>query len=352
VPSVWIDRRRTSSGEARYRVRFRVGGRETEARYGGIFKRQRDAEARRRWIEGELAACRFPDIRLVVDKPRSPTLGEAAEAWRASRVDVAEDTGKMHRSSFVRIFKVRPVLRSRRLDELSVAAVADLIAALHEAGYKRETLRKSRTALAMTLDFHGVEPNVARDERVKLPRERRAHIPPPLAEHVERVAAIIARPYVLPLLVLDECGPRVSELETAVIGDLDEEGRAIRLRPEDEKNERYRYLHLPEELFSALLATLPPREDRDLQAPLFPNMNEANLRTAITRACKMAGVPHFSPHGVRRRRGSLHYKRTGSLAEVAELLGDSKRVAADHYVYALVDYREIEHGPALRRLFS
>jgi hypothetical protein len=37
--------------------------------------------------------------------------------------------------------------------------------------------------------------------------------------------------------------------------------------------------------------------------------------------------------GLRRRRGSLHYKRTGSLAEVAELLGDSKRVASDRYVY-------------------
>jgi hypothetical protein len=35
---------------------------------------------------------------------------------------------------------------------------------------------------------------------------------------------------------------------------------------------------------------------------------------------------------------SLHYKHPGSLAEVAELLGDSKRVAADHYVYALTDY--------------
>src|SRR5580765_7490901 len=46
--------------------------------------------------------------------------------------------------------------------------------------------------------------------------------------------------------------------------------------------------------------------------------------------------------GLRRRRGSLHYKRTGSLAEVAELLGDSKRVAADHHVYALTDYREVD----------
>ena len=68
---------------------------------------------------------------------------------------------------------------------------------------------------------------------------------------------------VLPLLVLDERGPRVSELESAVVGDLDEERRAIRVRPDAEKNERYRYLQLPDDLFAALLATLPPREDRD-----------------------------------------------------------------------------------------
>jgi hypothetical protein len=36
---------------------------------------------------------------------------------------------------------------------------------------------------------------------------------------------------------------------------------AIRLRWTFEKNERYRHLELPDDLFSALLATLPPRED-------------------------------------------------------------------------------------------
>jgi integrase len=91
-------------------------------------------------------------------------------------------------------------------------------------------------------------------------------------------------------------------------------------------------------------------EDRDVEAPLFPELNEAALRTAIARACKATGTPHFSPHGLRRRRGSLHYKRTGSLADVAELLGDSKRVAADHYVYALTDYREVDRSIALARV--
>jgi integrase len=121
------------------------------------------------------------------------------------------------------------------------------------------------------------------------------------------------------------------------------------VRPTFEKNERYRYLDLPADLFTALVASLPPREDRNPQAPMFPGLTDANLRTAITRACKAAGVPHFSPHGLRRRRGSLHYKRTGSLAEVAELLGDTKRVAADHYVYALTDYREVDRSIALAR---
>ena len=153
----------------------------------------------------------------------------------------------------------------------------------------------------------------------------------------------------LPLLIVDECGPRVNELATAQVGDLDEHRKAIRVRWTVEKNDRYRHLELPDDLFDALLATLPPREDRDLEAPLFPDLTDARLRTAITKACKATGTPHFSPHGLRRRRGSLHYKRTGSLAEVAELLGDSKRVAADHYVYALTDYREVDRSIALAR---
>jgi integrase len=230
--------------------------------------------------------------------------------------------------------------------------VADLVAVLHEKGYKRETLRKTRTALAQTLDYFEIKPNPARDDRVKLPKERRPHIPPPLAEHVETVASLVAREYVLPLLIMDWAGPRISELETAEVGDVDEGRKAIRVRPTFEKNERYRHLDLPDDLFSALLATLPPREDRDPQARLFPGLTDASLRMAIKRACTAGGVPHFSPHALRRRRGSLHYKRTGSLAEVAELLGDSKRVAADHYVYALTDHREADRQPSLARLFS
>jgi integrase len=82
-------------------------------------------------------------------------------------------------------------------------------------------------------------------------------------------------------------------------------------------------------LFEAIVAALPPREDRDLDAPLFPDFKGANLRTAITRACKGTGTPHFYPHGLRKRRGLQLSKQGYSLAEIAERLGDTKVVTAE-----------------------
>jgi integrase len=361
MSSVWIVTRPRQKGDGKsYRVLYRLGGHATPTCHGGQFRTQREAQIRKRWIAGELAARRSPNLREVDgDANRTPMLGEASETWRRARIDVVEGTQNMHRSAFGRIFRVAPRLRSVRVDELAVEDVTELVAALialkkkdGAARYKRGTIKKSTTALAQLLDHYGVEPNPARDKRVKLPRERKAHVPPPLAEHVERVAERLPRHHVIPFLVIDECGPRVSELETAQVGDLDEHRRAIRVRWTVEKNDRYRHLELPDDVFAAIIASLPAREDRNLEAPLFPDLDEAALRTAITRACKATGTPHFSPHGLRRRRGSLHYKRTGSLADVAELLGDSKRVAADHYVYALTDYREVDRSVALARVHA
>jgi integrase len=351
VASVWIKTRPTKAGGRRYRVEFRTGGRESRARYGGSFKTLRDATIRRNVIAAELVALRVPDLRLLeAESARQPTLAEACDTWRESRVDVVAGTANMHRSALGRILNTSPNLRTRRLDDLTVDDITTAIAALTAAGYKRETIKKSRDAIAQVIDHYQLDPNPVRDKRVRLPRERSPHVPPPLAEHVERIAEVLPRRHVLPLLIVDECGPRVNELATAQVGDLDEHRRAIRVRRTVEKNDRYRHLELPDDLFHALVATLPPREDRDLDAPLFPDLTDARLRTAITKACKATGTPRFSPHGLRRRRGSLHYKRTGSLAEVAELLGDSKRVAADHYVYALTDYREVDRSIALARI--
>jgi integrase len=348
MASAWIRTRETPRGQRRFRVEYRLGGRESRIRYGGSFKTMRLAKQRRDYIAGELTARRVPDLTPVVELPRRLTLREAAASWRASRIDVDEGTRTNDRVNTERVFAHDPRLADTPLDELSTERWALTFAELAER-YKRGTLKKSREAFAMLYDHHAIEPNPIRDKRVKLPHERKADLIVPLAIHVEAVARVLPRHHLLPYLVIDWTAVRVGALEEAKVRDLDEHRQAFLARLSVAKNERPVWLALHDVLFEAVLAALPPREDRDLDAPLFPGFKGSSLRTAITRACKATGTPHFYPHGLRKRRGSLLAKQGYTLAEIAERLGDTKVVTAEHYLYALGDYAEVDYREALAR---
>ncbi len=89
---------------------------------------------------------------------------------------------------------------------------------------------------------------------------------------------------------------------------------------------------------------MPPREDRDLDAPLFRDVSSDRLRTAIGRACKAAGVPVFSPHDLRHRRISLFHRQGRSWAEIARFVGQRKlSVTADTYTHVLADDTELDY---------
>jgi integrase len=226
MPSAWITTRTTKAGEKRYRVEYRLGGRESATRYGGSFRTKREADERRRWIDGELAGRRVPDLRSLELERRAPTLAEAYQAWQRSRVDVSTATATYQRSAIRRA----KTLLSRRVDEITAADVATLVGELASADKSRETIRKTVTVLAMVFDFAGVTPNPARDRvRVRLPREERPEIQPPSADHVEAVYGLLAPDYRLPLLVLDATGMRVGELEALTWGDVDEQRKRWRV---------------------------------------------------------------------------------------------------------------------------
>lgn len=343
MASVWIRRR----GE-RFRVEYRPGGREAPIRYAGTFSTKREAKLRRDYVAGELAALRLPDLRLLAPEP-SPTLRSVAERWQASRVDVRESTKVQHRTALGRVL---PHLGERTVDSIMPADVAELVGALAAEGKARESIRKSVTALAMVLDFAGVSPNPARDRvQVRLPREEPEEPEPPSAEHVEAVAWLLPAPYLVGLLVLDATGVRIGELEAARIGDLDESRRAWLVRAAISKTRRARWVALPDDLYAAVVERLPPREDRDPTAPLFPGVSADRLRMAIGRACRDAGVPHFSPHALRHRRISLLHRQGVSWAEIGERVGQRSRVVtADRYTHALLDYREINRAKLLERV--
>jgi hypothetical protein len=148
VAGVWIEKKRTTAGEGRYRVAFRIGGRESKKRNGGSFRRKQDAYNRAAWIRVELGFGRIPDLTFCVAD--ALTFAEAACRWQESRIDVREATRIQHRSA---INRVLPLLGGTYVDRITPADVAAMVTSLHAAGAARETIRKSRTAVAMTLDY-------------------------------------------------------------------------------------------------------------------------------------------------------------------------------------------------------
>ncbi len=342
MASVWIVTR-TGKGGRRYRVRYRLGGRESQDRYGGSFPTKREALARKAWIAGELAAMRVPDLTALLAEPvKAPTLAVAADRWRASRVDVAQGTAILHRVALDRVLRT---LGQRRVDAITPADIAELVGKLAADGYKRETIRKSVTALAQVLDFAGISPNPARDRvQVRLPREERSELEPPTAEHVEAVVRLLAPSSRLPVLVLDATGLRVSEVERLQWGDIDEQNKRWRISRAVEKTRRGRWVPVPDDLFAAVLA-LRPREDRDPSARVFADATADRLRVAIGRACKAAGVPSFSPHDLRQRRISLWHRHGVSWAQIGQWVGQrSLSVTADTYTHVLADDHELDHA--------
>ena len=98
MASVHVITRRTKAGAPRYLVRFRLGGRDTRLSHGGSFPTRRAAEQRARWIGGELAAGRVPDLDMAARSARrETTLAEWGRRFVASRIDAAGRPGAGHR---------------------------------------------------------------------------------------------------------------------------------------------------------------------------------------------------------------------------------------------------------------
>jgi integrase len=344
MASVWILRRTTKDNSPRYRVMFRVGGREAPNRYAGSFATMREAKMRRDWIAGELAARRVPDLTTLVEPPQMPLLRDVAELWQASRVDASENTRLQHRSA---VRAMLPTLGDRSLNTITSADVAALVAELADKGRKRETIRKTLLAGAMVLDYAGRtgHDNPFRDKvTVRLPREEKTELAPPTAEHVLAVHDVLPARYRLPLLVLDSTGMRLGELERLSWGDVDEPRSRWRVSQAASKTGRARWVQVPTVVFEAVCA-LVAREDRTPERRVFQGFGGDRFRTALTRACTAAGTPAFSPHSLRHRRISLLHLSGVPWARIGEHVGQRNlAVTANTYSHVLPDEAELDYA--------
>ena len=351
MPSAWIKKRRLAAGGIRYRVEFRLGGRGSRSRYAGSFKTMREALIRKRWVDGEIAAMRVPDLSVLRESVPQPTLADAARRWQASRVDVAEATTIQHRTALNRAL---PVLGSRRVDAIAPQDLAELVGLLHGEGKVRDTIRKTLTALAMVFDHAGISPNPARDRlAVKLPREEPEELEPPSADELEAVYRLLPTKHRLAFLFLDWSGARVSAIDWTLVSDYDAARRRVRLRAATTKTRRALWIELHPSLAEAIEQTLPiPRsagalrlvDELDPDWRLFSESGADALRTSIAKACRAAGIRLFSPHDLRHRRISLLHLRGVPWARIGEQVGQRNlAVTANTYTHVLADERELDY---------
>jgi integrase len=344
MASVSVTRRKTRSGP-RYVVRYRLGGRAYPLVHGGSFKTQKEARARRDYIAGELSAGRNPQegLRAILDPKPKRTTAALFEEWKASRLDLVERTIENHEGRWKRL---EPTFGSLAPDEHSHKIIQQWIAdnAQGERALTPKVLREFVRTLAQVLDHAGVDPNPARDRRIRYPVAERAVIVPPSDKQVLAMLDHIPRERRLFYAFLEQDGGRSGEHIAFTWGDVDQEASKILARPEVVKGRggrrRARWVQVPEWLMEQLLDTCPP-EDRIGDRPLFPWLHTVNhprqaaIKT-MSSACKAAGIPHFHPHDLRHRRISLWHGQGIPARQIGERVGQQQiAVTLDTYTHVM-----------------
>lgn len=330
MATITITTRRTTSGP-RFVVRYRLGGRAYPIVHAGSFKTRKEARVRRDFVAGEIAAGRNPADRLraVLEPPRWRTFREWTEAYKTSRVDLAEETIKNLESHLKTML---PNFEDRDPATITSSDIQEWIAGLT---LKPSSIRRYVATLRAVLDFAGVDPNPARDSRVKLPREERAVVDPPTAADVGTIIAAVPARWRLPLRVLEQTGMRVGELQALTWGDVDEQGLRFRVKAGKTAAAR-RWVAVPDWLMLDVAAVCP-REDRTADRRVFVGFTPDVAKNVMARACKAAGIVHRHPHDLRHRYASVKIAEGVPVTQVAAQLGHSRKsLTLDTYSHVLI----------------
>lgn len=259
------------------------------------------------------------------------TLDAWWDRFVAARLDTAPGTQRNYRKAKER---VSPLLGSRDPFTLKVADVQEVVAAL-ASDIEPTTLHKYVSTLRQVLDFAAVDPNVARDRRVKLPRIVRDEPEPPDAPHVLAMVEQLTRRWLLAFVTTEQTGMRVGEIASVAWGDVDVVDSRFRIRAQNAKSRRSKWVPVPAWLMAELAESCAP-EDRLKDRLLFPRVNEDGLRNAMLRACRAAGVPVYSPHDLRHRRITLWHHSGMPTKEIQGRVGHSRAsMTLDVYAHVM-----------------
>jgi integrase len=344
MSSLTITTRRTLSGP-RYVVRFRLGGRAYPVVHAGSFRTLREAKTRRDLVAGELAAGRNPSdvLRAILEQKPKRTIAADFQTWRASRLDLDVRTLANIDGHWKRL---QPVFATMSGDQVTHQHVQEWItqSGSGDRPLTPKVLRDYVGTLKQVLDFAGIDPNPARDRRIRYPTVEQTVPVPPSDKHVLALLEHIPKDRRLLYVFLEQDGGRLGEHIAFTWGDVDVDGRRILARPEIVKGRRGRrkprWLQIPDWLMQVLIDTCP-LEDRTADTPLFPWLHRvAHPRQAANKtmrnACKAAGIPHYHPHDLRHRRISLWHGQGIPAREIGDRVGQRQiAVTLDIYTHVM-----------------
>jgi integrase len=238
----------------------------------------REARARRDLVAEEIAAGRnpFETLRATLDLTPRRTFREWGDEYRASRVDVSENTLK----AITAYLNAMRTFESRDPETITTGDVQEWVGGM---GLKPKSVRCYVATLRAVLDFAQVDPNPARDPRVKLPREEKTLVDPPTSKEVETIIALSPKRFRLPLRVLAATGLRVGEAHALTWSDVHEAGCRFRIRAGKTAAAR-RWVAVPKPLMEEV-AAMCPREDRTAER-VFAGFSPDAAKYAMARACR------------------------------------------------------------------
>jgi len=333
MASCFIVSRTTTSGR-KHVVRYRLGGRAYPIEHGGSFPTLTEAKTRRGLIAGELASGRNPAelLRQLTETPTVRTFHDVFDAFVASRVDVAEATLENYRTHRTRLVKL---LGSQEPHAIGWQDVQGAVTSL-AGDLAASSLRGYLGTLRLVLDYADVDPNPARDRRVKLPRIDSEIPTPPTGSDVAAIVANAPRKWQLAIRLLEQTGMRVGELGGLEWGDVDRSNLRLRISSGKTRAAR-RFVAVPVWLMEEIEATCPP-DDRTESRRVFPGANKNTVGNAIRNACRTAGTAAYSPHDLRHRYISLKIKEGVPVTEIAAQVGHARTsLTLDTYAHVLVE---------------
>jgi len=233
------------------------------------------------------------------------------------------------------------------LTRIGPEKVLDYITARRRAGASPNTLHKETALLSAIFRFYVQRQILPGNPVLAVDKPAIRLVRPNYAPTVHEVIKILNQisPYARRFfLCLWATGARFSEIQRANVGDVDLEARTIRLR---RKGGRIQIVGLNSLAYEVIMQELAIRPTPQPSDPLFINRLKkrvGKIHEALEHACRNAGVPYVSHHGLRHSFARTLRRQKYSLQEIGKLLGHAHGSSMTIMYADMADDEVIETG--------